>query len=167
MLTGDENLSSGDGFVRGISLENGMRQVYQHISYCPQFDALLMDLTGHETLLVYSLIRGIPKYEIDNVCSNLSTEVGLQKHLDKQVMAYSGGNKRKLSIAIALIGDPDLIFLDEPTTGKLLKIIKAEIYQTLTNRYRSERTKTTVECNFKNESCRSFCCADVSFHGGM
>lgn len=118
MLTGDEHISDGDAFVRGFSLRNDINKVYQNVSYCPQFDALLMDLTGQETLLMYSLIHGIPKHEIDKVCKRLSTEVGLVKHLDKKVQEYSGGNKRKLSIAVSLLGDSDLIFLDEPTSGK-------------------------------------------------
>lgn len=117
MLTGDESFSGGDAFVKANSIRRQMGKVYNHISYCPQFDALLPDLTGHETMLIYSLIRGIPKHEIDTVCKNLSLEVGLMKHLDKRIKHYSGGNKRKLSIAIALIGEPDLILLDEPTSG--------------------------------------------------
>lgn len=120
MLTGDERISGGDAIVRGFSLRDQINDVYQHVSYCPQFDALLMDMTGHETLLIYCLIRGIPKHEIDNVCRNLCLEVGLMKHVDKQVMAYSGGNRRKLSIAVALVGDSDLIFLDEPTSGEFI-----------------------------------------------
>ncbi|KAK9738942.1 hypothetical protein QE152_g9395 [Popillia japonica] len=67
-----------------------MKQVQKHVGYCPQFDALLDDMTGKETLIM---------------------------HLNKQVKAYSGGNKRKLSSAIALIGDPAIVFLDEPTAG--------------------------------------------------
>jgi ATP-binding cassette, subfamily A (ABC1), member 3 len=118
MLTGDENFSDGDAFVNGFSIRNQITKVYKHVSYCPQFDALLTDLTGHETMLIYSLLRGIPKNDIDAVCKTLSSEVGLVKHLDKQIKAYSGGNKRKLGIAIALIGEPDLIFLDEPTAGE-------------------------------------------------
>lgn len=121
MLTGDERVSYGDAFINGFSIRRQISKVYQHISYCPQFDALLMDLTGHETLLIYSLIRGIPKHEFNSICRSLSDEVGLTKHLDKNIGAYSGGNKRKLSIALALIGEPDLIFLDEPTSGEFIE----------------------------------------------
>jgi ATP-binding cassette, subfamily A (ABC1), member 3 len=117
MLTGDESITGGDAFVRGFSLKNQSNKVHRLVSYCPQFDALLTDLTARETLLIFSLIRGIPKSEIDTIYTNLSSELGLWRHLDKQVNALSGGNKRKLSTAVALLGDPDLIFLDEPTTG--------------------------------------------------
>lgn len=89
------------------------------IGYCPQFDALLVDLTGRQTLVIFCLLRGIPIKEMEMVYTNLSTELGLLKHLDKQVKDYSGGNKRKLSTALAMIGDPQLMFLDEPTSGKI------------------------------------------------
>lgn len=101
-------------------MKNQSNEVHKFTSYCPQFDALLTDLTGRETLMIFSLIRGIPKAEIDTTFTILSSELGLWRHLDKQVMKYSGGNKRKLSTALALLGDPDLIFFDEPTSGNSL-----------------------------------------------
>lgn len=119
MMTGDEIISSGDAFISGYSMKNQMHKVHQLIGYCPQFDALLMDLTGRETLRIFSLLRGIPRDEITDINNKLARELGFEKHLDKKVDAFSGGNKRKLSTALALIGDPSLIFLDEPTTGKI------------------------------------------------
>lgn len=119
MMTGDEKMSSGDAFVRGFSLKTQVPKVHKHIGYCPQFEALLVDLTGRETLKFYSLLRGIPLDEIDDIVKKLTTELGFYKHLDKKIKALSGGNKRKLSTAVALVGDPSLIFLDEPTAGIL------------------------------------------------
>lgn len=117
MMTGDEIISAGDAFIRGFSLKNKMQKVHQNIGYCPQFDAVLMDLTGREIIKIFCLLRGIPRSEIIEVTNKLALELGFHKHLDKNVSAFSGGNKRKLSTALALIGDPSLIFLDEPTTG--------------------------------------------------
>lgn len=54
---------------------------------------------------------------INFVSNRLAAELNFTKHIDKQVKAYSGGNKRKLSTAIALIGNPSVIYLDEPTSG--------------------------------------------------
>ncbi|XP_063704504.1 phospholipid-transporting ATPase ABCA3-like [Culicoides brevitarsis] len=117
MLTGDENISQGDAFVQGISLNTRMDLVHKVIGYCPQFDALLEDLTGRETLRIYCLLRGIPNKMIDSMITKLATELNVMKHIDKKVKEYSGGNKRKLSTGIALIGNPSVIYLDEPTSG--------------------------------------------------
>lgn len=117
MLTGDESSTSGDAFIRGASITKAVNKANKLIGYCPQFDALLMDLTGRETLMMFCLIRGIPQEEMETVYSILASDLGFLKYLDKQVKVYSGGNKRKLSTALAMLGDPNLIFLDEPTTG--------------------------------------------------
>lgn len=117
MLTGDVQISSGEAYVRGISLKTDMPQVHKIIGYCPQFDALIEDLTGRETLEMFALLRGVRPKEIDGLTSRLANELNFMKHIDKRILEYSGGNKRKLSTAIALIGNPAVIYLDEPTTG--------------------------------------------------
>lgn len=100
MLTGDETITSGEAWVDGISVKTNMNEVHQRIGYCPQFDALLEDLTGRETLRIFALMRGIPSNEIDNVSRQLAEDFAFTKHLDKRIEAYSGGNKRKLSTAL-------------------------------------------------------------------
>ncbi len=100
MLTGDENISSGEAWVDGISVKSNMNEVHQRIGYCPQFDALFDDLTGRETLKIFALLRGIASDEIDGVSRRLADDLAFTKHLDKRIKAYSGGNKRKLSTAL-------------------------------------------------------------------
>ncbi|CRK89801.1 CLUMA_CG003438, isoform A [Clunio marinus] len=117
MLTGDESISSGEAWVYGLSVKKDMNKVHRRIGYCPQFDALFDDLTGRETLKIFALLRGIPSRDINQVCNQLAEGLSFTKHLDKRVKAYSGGNKRKLSTALSLIGDPTVIYLDEPTSG--------------------------------------------------
>ncbi|XP_053658365.1 phospholipid-transporting ATPase ABCA3-like [Anopheles marshallii] len=117
MLTGDENISAGEAWVKGISLKSNLNQVHKVIGYCPQFDALLEDLTGRETLKIFALLRGIPKHEIGFETLRLAEELNFMKHIDKRVKEYSGGNKRKLSTALALLANPAVVYLDEPTTG--------------------------------------------------
>ncbi|XP_058465475.1 phospholipid-transporting ATPase ABCA3-like isoform X2 [Malaya genurostris] len=98
MLTGDESFSSGMAWVKG-------------------FDALLENLTGRETLKIYALLRGVRKVDISKVSVTLAEDLNFMKHIDKKAKEYSGGNKRKLSTALALMGNPSVIYLDEPTTG--------------------------------------------------
>ncbi|XP_058465468.1 phospholipid-transporting ATPase ABCA3-like [Malaya genurostris] len=117
MMTGDENISSGQAWVSGISLLTEMDRVHQQIGYCPQFDALLDDLTGRETLKIFAMLRGVQSVELNSVSITLAEELNFLKHIDKRTKAYSGGNKRKLSTALALIGNPTVVYLDEPTTG--------------------------------------------------
>lgn len=76
-------------------------------------------MTGRETLTMYCLLRGIPNRRIPSMVLNLAADLNFIKHIDKRVKMYSGGNKRKLSTAVALVGNPAIVYLDEPTTGKL------------------------------------------------
>lgn len=118
MLTGDVKISSGEAFVRGISLKSHMPEVHKVIGYCPQFDALLEDLTGAETLELFSLLRGIHPSNIPALSHRLATDLNFMQHINKKVDEYSGGNKRKLSTAVALIGNPVLVFLGKCLKGK-------------------------------------------------
>ncbi|XP_065364636.1 phospholipid-transporting ATPase ABCA3-like isoform X2 [Calliphora vicina] len=117
MMTGDERITFGSAYVKGLNLASDMNEIYKEIGYCPQFDALLEDLTGRETLKIFCLLRGIHKDRINHMSEELAKSFGFMKHLDKETKAYSGGNKRKLSTAIAVIGSPSVVYLDEPTTG--------------------------------------------------
>ncbi|KAB1253770.1 ATP-binding cassette sub-family A member 13, partial [Camelus dromedarius] len=87
------------------------------IGYCPQQDALDDFLTGWEHLHYYCCLRGIPKQCIPEVAGDLVRHLHLETHVHKLVATYSGGTKRKLSTALALLGKPDLLLLDEPSSG--------------------------------------------------
>ncbi|XP_062865086.1 phospholipid-transporting ATPase ABCA1 [Trichomycterus rosablanca] len=117
MLTGDIRPSSGNAFLNGYSIRTQMRQVHQNMGYCPQFDAIDDLLTGREHLEFYARLRGVPESEVTTVAEWGIQKLGLVKYSNKSAGTYSGGNKRKLSTAMALIGCPPLVFLDEPTTG--------------------------------------------------
>ncbi|XP_061455423.1 phospholipid-transporting ATPase ABCA3 [Rhineura floridana] len=117
MLTGDESITSGDAYVDGHSILADIKKVQQRIGYCPQFDALLDHMTGRETLSMYARLRGIPERYIGSCVENMLRGLLLEPHANKLIRTYSGGNKRKLSAGIALIGGPPVIFLDEPSTG--------------------------------------------------
>ncbi|XP_017165744.1 ATP-binding cassette sub-family A member 1 isoform X4 [Poecilia reticulata] len=117
MLTGDIPVSSGEAFLNGYSIRTEMRHVHQNMGYCPQFDAIDDLLTGREHLEFYARLRGVPEDEVAMVAEWGIQKLGLIKYANKSAGTYSGGNKRKLSTAMALIGCPPVVFLDEPTTG--------------------------------------------------
>uniref|UniRef100_A0ABM5G8V5 Retinal-specific phospholipid-transporting ATPase ABCA4 n=1 Tax=Pogona vitticeps TaxID=103695 RepID=A0ABM5G8V5_9SAUR len=117
MLTGDTQVTSGDAVVAGHSILNHISDVHQDMGYCPQFDALDDLLTGREHLRLYGRLRGVPAAQVERVAEWGIQKLGLIEYGDQLAGTYSGGNKRKLSTAIALIGCPLLVLLDEPTTG--------------------------------------------------
>ena len=87
------------------------------IGYCPQFDALLSHLTGYETLELFARIHGYPENVIPGLANQLIDRMSLRPHANKAVHTYSGGNLRKLSTAVATVGRPQVLLLDEPTSG--------------------------------------------------
>nr|XP_015213804.1 PREDICTED: ATP-binding cassette sub-family A member 12 [Lepisosteus oculatus] len=104
------------------------------IGYCPQVDALDFLLTAEEHLYFYARIRGISSHHISRVVSHLLQKLELAPHKDVTSERYSCGMRRKLSTAIALIGRPQILLLDEPSSGMdpkskrhLWKIISEEV----------------------------------------
>uniref|UniRef100_A0A8C9STH1 P-type phospholipid transporter n=1 Tax=Scleropages formosus TaxID=113540 RepID=A0A8C9STH1_SCLFO len=117
MLTGDTDVSSGDATIAGYSILTNILEVHQNMGYCPQFDAIDDSLTGQEHLHLYARLRGVPESEVSRVAEWGIRKLGLSEYAGRCAGTYSSGNKRKLSTAIAMIGCPTLLLLDEPTTG--------------------------------------------------
>ncbi|XP_026050131.1 ATP-binding cassette sub-family A member 1 isoform X1 [Astatotilapia calliptera] len=117
MLTGDTPVTHGEAFLSQHSVLTEMERVHQLMGYCPQFDAISDLLTGREHLELYARLRGVPEEFVSKVAQWGVKKLGLTQYADQEAGGYSGGNKRKLSTAISLIGSPPVIFLDEPTTG--------------------------------------------------
>ncbi|XP_052398366.1 retinal-specific phospholipid-transporting ATPase ABCA4-like [Carassius gibelio] len=117
MLTGDIDVTSGEAVVSGYSILTNILDVHQNMGYCPQFDAIDDLLTGREHLHLYARLRGVPESEISRVAEWGIQKLGLFEYAGCTAGTYSGGNKRKLATAIAMIGCPALLLLDEPTTG--------------------------------------------------
>ena len=117
MLTGDISITSGDVFIGSYSIKKDLKRAHSQIGYCPQFDACLPQLTGRETLQMFCQIKGLKEENISGVIQQISENLLFTKFLDRPFGTYSGGNKRKLSMALSMIGNPSIIFLDEPTAG--------------------------------------------------
>ena len=84
---------------------------------CPQFDILWPTLTVEEHLYFYARLRGVSRKEEDNKVNDTLEEVNLKEWKKAKASELSGGMKRRLSIGISLVGDPRIVFMDEPTTG--------------------------------------------------
>ena len=93
------------------------REARVHAGVVPQLDNLDPDFTVRENLLVYGRYFGLARAEIEKRIPDLLDYAGLASRADARIQTLSGGMKRRLTLARALINDPDLLFLDEPTTG--------------------------------------------------
>uniref|UniRef100_A0AC34Q995 ABC transporter domain-containing protein n=1 Tax=Panagrolaimus sp. JU765 TaxID=591449 RepID=A0AC34Q995_9BILA len=110
ILTGRSLPSKGNAFVGGVDIKN-----MPVIGYCPQFDALALDLTGRQTLALIGRLNGFT--ELSERVECVLESIQMTSQADKLVMHYSGGQKRRLSIGITLMSRASLIMLDEPTAG--------------------------------------------------
>lgn len=117
MLIADEAPTGGDGFVAGRSVRTEQHLVRAHVGLCPQHDALIGRLSAREHLELWAALRGLAREAALATAARLIERVGLTRHADRPAAAYSGGNKRKLCLALALVGAPELLCLDEPSSG--------------------------------------------------
>ncbi|KAK7836996.1 abc transporter a family member 2 [Quercus suber] len=118
-LTGITPVTGGDALIYGHSIRSsvGMSNIRRTIGVCPQFDILWDALSGREHLYLFATIKGLPRASIKSIGEKSLAEVRLTEAAQMRAGSYSGGMKRRLTVATALIGDPKLVILDEPTTG--------------------------------------------------
>ena len=87
------------------------------VGVCAQKDSLWDTLTGREHMRLYARIKGLSSAQMGDAMATLADTTGLTPHLDALSSTYSGGTKRKLSLALAFLGNPDVVLLDEPSAG--------------------------------------------------
>mmetsp|Transcript_16037 Transcript_16037/g.15964 ORF Transcript_16037/g.15964 Transcript_16037/m.15964 type:complete len:735 (-) Transcript_16037:2082-4286(-) len=118
MLTGLLKPTSGTMTVNGFNFNTEMGEIRKNLGVCPQHDVLFKNLTVYEHLLMFSRFKGMTdKEEIKKAIDEKLTEVELQDKKNTKAGNLSGGQKRKLSLSIALIGGSRIVMLDEPTSG--------------------------------------------------
>lgn len=140
MIVGMEKAENGEIQVLNTKMPN--LAILQEIGYMAQSDALYAELTGEENLKFFASLYKLKKDEQKNRIAYASGLVNLTDDLKKRVSAYSGGMKRRLSLAIALIQDPKILILDEPTVG-IDPELKLSIWNELL-RLKNEEGKTII-----------------------
>ena len=129
-MLGMEKADEGEALVLDYKMPK--REILSNIGYMAQSDALYEMLTGYENLDFFGKMKGVPSDKLKKEIEYIAEIVDLTNDLKKLVSKYSGGMKRRLSLAIALIGSPELLILDEPTVGidpSLRKNIWKELFK--------------------------------------
>ncbi|XP_076697038.2 phospholipid-transporting ATPase ABCA3-like [Callospermophilus lateralis] len=154
ILTGEQSPTSGDVFIDGFSITKNILKVKSRIGYCPQFDALLEYMTGREIMIMYARIWGVSEHQIRLYVNKHLSSLELEPHADNIIRTYSGGNKRRLSTAIAIMGKSSVIFLDEPSTG-MDPVARRLLWNTVTKT--RESGKAIIITSHSMEECDALC----------
>jgi len=119
MITGEVLPTEGLMHIIGNDMltPGGLSNARKYIGYCPQFDCLYPTLTVREHLELYASLKGIDQSKREHIILKLMDDMGIKEYENIQSQNLSGGNKRKLSVSMAIMGNPPIIFLDEPSTG--------------------------------------------------
>jgi ABC-type transport system involved in cytochrome c biogenesis ATPase subunit len=112
MLTGSLVPTSGDALLEGMSILHEQNKIRRLVGYCPQHDALEALMTAREALRMYAKIKDVAPGSIEAEVEDLIQDLDLSKFADKPCGTYSGGNKRKLCVGIALVGSPQVTTSD-------------------------------------------------------
>lgn len=117
MMEGFLDPSAGAAVIEGLSVPGDIEDIYSLMGACPQHDLLWDALTGREHLLFYGRLKNLNGAPLRRAVDDGLRAVNLFDVGEDLVSSYSGGMKRRLSVAIALMGDPRVVYLDEPSTG--------------------------------------------------
>jgi len=119
MMVGFLTPSSGTAYIEGNDILRDMDNIYPLMGVCPQHDLLWKTMTAHEHLLFYGRLKGLAGKDLREAAEAGLKSVNLYNNNvgNKQVRTYSGGMKRRLSVAISMIGAPKVVYMDEPSTG--------------------------------------------------
>lgn len=128
---GDVLPDTGDVLIAGTSVIRDPRNARSYLGVCPQFIAIDSQLTVREHLLIYGRLKGLRRgTELEQSVDGVLQGTALVTYADRLASKLSGGNQRKLSLAIALIGNPSVLLIDEFSTGIDPKM-KRDMWQTL------------------------------------
>ncbi|KAJ1654349.1 hypothetical protein IWQ61_005707 [Dispira simplex] len=152
-LTGALKPTGGKAYIAGHSVVPFSPGIRSMVGLCPQFDILWPRKTGKEHLHLFAVLRAIPLASIPEAIDQVAHTMGLEPVLNQQTRNYSGGNKRRLSLAMACIGNPPVLFLDEPTTGVDVKI-RRSIWEAIRL---LKRTSSVVLTTHSMEEAEAIC----------
>ncbi|XP_041671125.1 ATP-binding cassette sub-family A member 5 isoform X3 [Cheilinus undulatus] len=118
MLAGDTDPTAGQVLMGDYSTEfRPVENPLEHVGYCPQVNPLWPRITLQEHLEIYAAIKGLKGQDVPGIIKRVVNALELKDHLNKQTKTLSAGLKRKLCFALSMIGNPQIVLLDEPSSG--------------------------------------------------
>jgi len=117
ILTGTYRPDAGSAFIENFSIESDLKRIYEVMGVCPQHDILWPNLSAKEHLEFFARLKGYSEKDVQTLVDTALDQVNLKAEKMRYAGGYSGGMKRRLSMANALVGKPDVIYMDEPSTG--------------------------------------------------
>ncbi len=123
-------------------------------------------LTGREHLELYARIQGVVEEDIQKVVNGKIAEMGLTEYASRPAFTYSGGNKRKLSVAIAMMGEPSIVFLDEPSTG-MDPVARRFMWQVISDIVTKREKCSLILTTHSMEECEALCTRIGIMVGGV
>lgn len=122
--------TAGDAFLNGDSIVTNATAVKRRIGLSPQETAVAPNLTVRENLELMCGVHGFSREKQQEKTAQMAAQLGLSEVLSRRAGKLSGGWQRRLSLAMALIGEPEILFLDEPTLG-LDVLARGELWETI------------------------------------
>ncbi|XP_022667795.1 retinal-specific ATP-binding cassette transporter-like isoform X4 [Varroa destructor] len=155
MLTNDLLISAGTAYIRDQDVRTNTQWLYEQTGYCPQQNILIDLMTGNEMLRLFCTLRGVAADQTDTIVTHIVSIIELAECADELTQTYSGGTKRKLSFGLAIVGNPSLLLLDEPTTG-IDPRARRRIWNTLA-RFQTEMGSSCLLTSHSMDECEALC----------
>jgi len=154
LILGLQSINVGDVYINGFNIKTDYRKAIERVGAIVENPDFYMYMTGRKNLLLKARLYNIPKERIDEVVKL----VGLENRIDDKVSKYSLGMRERLGIADALLHNPNLLILDEPTNGldpegiKMLKVVLKKLSEEGVSIFISSHILSELE-NFCNKIC--------------
>lgn len=160
LITGAIRSDSGEIKIDNITVPN--KKLLRSIGFMPQSDSLYTDISGLDNLKFFGRLYGMKGTELSKRCDEILKFIDLYEDKDKLVSKYSGGMKKRLSLIIALIHNPNYLILDEPTVG-INPILRKKIWEQFA-KFASEGKTIVVSTHVMDEAAKCNKCALIQ-HG--
>jgi ABC-type multidrug transport system ATPase subunit len=155
MVSGQERPDGGFALINGYDVVRNTSEAQRSMGLCPQFDTLVERLTVKENLLYFGQLKGLSGDTLTEVCEAFMVAMNIKKYQNKLIQQLSGGNRRKVSLVVALLGAPPTVYLDEPSTG--LDPVASRLMWRLLSKISSVKQTAIVLTTHNMLECEAVC----------
>ena len=155
MVSGLEEPTGGMAAINGFDVVSQTSKAQRSMGLCPQFDTLIERYSVLENLYFFASVKGIKQADIGPVVEAFMKALNIKKYENKLIQHLSGGNRRKVSLAVALLGCPPTVYLDEPSTG--LDPVASRLMWRLLSSIASKRCSAIVLTTHNMLECEAVC----------